>query len=480
MALLTGCAVGPRYHRPAATVTPTFKENQGWSPASPRAIPTDQPWWSIYNDPVLDGLERQVVVNNQTLKEAEAAYRAAQAVVGIDRGTLFPAIEATGSASYNGSGGGGNTGAVRSATGANGAYVPGYTRSTTYSAGAQATWTLDVWGRIRRQVESDVARAQASAADVAGALLSAQVTLAEDYFQMRTAEQEMRMYSTYLQDLESALEITQNQVRAGITTLADVYQAQTQLENTQVANINVQLTRATYEHAIALLLGKAPEQVSLPQGGFATTIPVVPVGLPSDLLQRRPDIAAAERTVASQNALIGVADAAWFPSLTLTGSAGYTSTTLSKLISASTSFWSLGPAIGETLFNGGARYYQTREARANYDQAVASYRQTVLAAFEAVENDLVTLRVLQQSDGLQITALDAARQSEQLNLNQYKAGIVSFTSVITAQTTRLTTEINLLDIQNRQLVASVDLVSQTGGGWNASQLQLADRGVPKN
>jgi NodT family efflux transporter outer membrane factor (OMF) lipoprotein len=345
---------------------------------------------------------------------------------------------------------------------------------------SQASWTLDVWGRIRRQIESDVDRSQASAADVAAALLSAQVSLAEDYFQMRAAEQEMRMYQTYLADLENALKITQNQVRAGITTLADVYQAQTQLENTQVSDINVQLTRATYEHAIATLIGKAPEQLSLAQGSFTTTIPVVPVGLPSELLERRPDVAAAERTMASENALIGVAESAWFPSLTLTGAFGFTGSKFAGLLSSSNAAWSFGPQLAETVFNGGARIGQNREARANYDQAVAAYRQTVLTAFQSVENDLVTLRVLQQSDGLQVTAVGAARLSEDLTLNQYKSGIVSFTSVITAQTTRLASEISLLAIQNQQLVTSVDLVSQVGGGWTASELQLADRGVPKN
>lgn len=476
VALAAGCAVGPNYHRPPAPTTTTYKENQGWVPASPRQIPPDQPWWSIYNDPVLDSLERQVVVNNQTLKEAEAAFRAAQAAVGVDRGSLFPDIEATGSGTYSGDGGG----ALRSAVGGTTGYVPGYTRTTTYSAGAQASWSIDVWGRIRRTVESDVARAQASAADVAAALLSEQVALAEDYFQMRTAEQQRRIYKTYLADLENALEITQNQVRAGITTLADVYQAQTQLENTQVADINVQLTRATYEHAIAALIGKPPAQLSIPEGDLTATVPVIPVGLPSDLLERRPDIAAAERSMASENALIGVADSAWFPSVTLTGSAGYSGNTLGKLISASNALWSFGPSVGETIFNGGARYYQVREAHANYDQAVATYRQTVLSAFQAVENDLVTLRVLEESDGLQISAVGAARLSEELTLNQYKSGIVSFTSVITAQTTRLASEISQLAIQSQRLVASVDLVSQVGGGWNASELQLASRGVPKN
>jgi NodT family efflux transporter outer membrane factor (OMF) lipoprotein len=477
---LSACAVGPNYHRPPARVAPAFKENQGWLPATPRQIPVGQPWWSIYNDPVLDALERQVVVSNQTLKASEAAYRAAQQVVAADRGTLFPDLQVTGSATRTGEAGGvlrANSGTTGTSSTA-GFQPPSYLHQTTINVGAQASWTIDVWGRIRRLIESDTDRAQASAADVAGALLSAQVALAQDYFQLRAAEQERRIYETYLSDLENALEIAQNQVRAGVTTLADVYQAQTQLENTQVADINVELTRATYEHAIATLIGKPPAELSIPQGPFKTTVPVVPVGVPSELLERRPDIAAAERTMAAENALIGVSEAAWFPSLTLTGNAGYTANTLTKLIRSSTSLWSFGPSVAETVFNGGARLAQMRQARANYDQAVANYRETVLSAFQAVENDLVTLRVLERSDGLQVTAVGAARLSEQLTLNQYKAGIVAFTSVITAQTTRLASEISLLALQNQQRVASVDLISQIGGGWNAAELRQRGRGVP--
>ncbi|HEX4025691.1 MAG TPA: efflux transporter outer membrane subunit [Steroidobacteraceae bacterium] len=476
---LAACAVGPTYHRPGVASTPVYKENQGWKPATPREIPANQPWWSIYNDPVLDGLERQVQVSNQTLKASEAAYREALAVVSEERGTLLPSISATGSGTRSGEGAG-VLGAQAGTAGIAGfpAASSGYIHQSTISVEAQASWTLDVWGRIRRQIQADVALAQASAADVAAARLSAQVTLAEDYFQMRTAEQEQRIYQTYLDDLENALRITQNQVRAGITTLADVYAAQTQLENTQVSDINVQLTRATYEHAIAVLIGKPPDELSLSQGALTTTVPVVPVGLPSDLLERRPDIAAAERTVASQNALIGVAESAWFPDLTLTASAGYTASSFSKLFRASNSLWSFGPSVAETLFNGGARLAADRAARAAYDESVADYRQTVLSAFQSVENDLVTLRVLERSDGLQVTAVGAARLSEQLTLNQYTAGIVAYSSVLTAQTTRLASEISLLAIQSSQLVASVDLVSQVGGGWSAGQLDLADRGVP--
>jgi NodT family efflux transporter outer membrane factor (OMF) lipoprotein len=469
---LVGCAVGPNYHRPPAVVTPVYKENQGWVPATPREIPSSQPWWSIYDDPVLDGLERQVVVSNQTLKESLAAYYSAQQQIAIDRGTFFPAVTLSASATKTG----GPAGVSTTSTGA--AVAHSKSTETIYSVGPQATWTLDVWGRIQRTVESDVAKAQASAADVAAALLSAQISLAEDYFQMRAAEQQVRIYNTYIADLENALEIVENQVAAGTDTLADVYAAQTQLETTQVSAINEQLTRATYEHAIAVLTGKAPQQLSIPQGTLSTTIPVVPVGLPSELLQRRPDIAAAERTVASANALIGVAESAWFPSLTLSGAYSFDSTAVAGLLSPNNALWSFGPTIAEDVFNGGATLATTRQARANYDQAVATYRQTVLSAFQSVENDLVTLRVLEESDALNVTAVEAARLSEELYLNQYKAGIVAYSSVITAQTTRLAAEITLLGIQTQQLVTSVDLVSQIGGGWSTQQFKLRERGVP--
>jgi NodT family efflux transporter outer membrane factor (OMF) lipoprotein len=464
--VLSACAVGPNYKRPApaSPIAPAFKENQGWVPANPATIPADQAWWSIYNDPVLDGLERQVVVSNQNLKAAEAAFRSAEQIVNADRGPLFPGIGVSG-------------GVTKERVQAGGQHVT----QTIYQAGAQASWTLDIWGRIRRQVESDVARAQASAATVAAAQLSAQVALAEDYFALRAAEQQQRIYATYLDDLENSLEIAENQVAAGVQTLADVYAAQTQLESTQAADNTVRVTRSNLEHAIAVLTGRTPEEVSVPEGTFVTTIPVVPAGLPSELLERRPDIAASERAVASANALVGVAESAWFPTLTLSGAYNYQTTgAIAKLINASNTFWSFGPSLAENLFAGGTTLAQTREARANYEQAVAQYRQTVLSAFQFVENDLTTLRVLEESNGLQITAVDAAQLSEELTLNQYKAGIIAYTGVITAQTVRLQSELTLLSLQNQQLFASVDLISQLGGGWSANELQRQDRGVPSS
>jgi NodT family efflux transporter outer membrane factor (OMF) lipoprotein len=478
--LLAACAVGPNYHRPAAPVVPAYKEDQGWKPATPGEIQGDKPWWSIYNDPLLDSLEQQVEVSNQTLKADEAAYRSAVEAIGVDRGTLFPSVSVNGGVTRSGSANGVNQAITTSSGTTVTTGIGGNGHRTIYSAGAQASWSLDVWGRIRRLVESDVAKAQASAADVAAARLSAQITLAEDYFQLRAADEQTRLYQTDIDDFKNALTITQNQVKAGITTLADVYAAETQLESTQASAVGVALTRAKFEHAIAVLIGKAPAELGIDVGSFTTVVPVVPAGIPSALLERRPDIAAAERSVASANALIGVAEAAWFPSLTLSGSYGFTSSVLPGLISAHNALWSFGPALAENVFNGGATLAQTREAKANYDQAVATYRQTVLSAFESVEDDLVTLRVLEQQGQLQQSAVKDARLAEGLTLNQYKSGIVVYSSVITAQTTRLMDEINLLSIQSQQLVTSVDLISQLGGGWDAGQLNRADRGVPSH
>jgi len=475
---LAACAVGPNYHRPAAPADSGYKEDQGWKPATPGQIPVDQPWWSIYQDPLLDSLERQVAVSNQTLKADEAAYWSAVAAIGVDRGSLFPSLSVNAGATRSGSASGVNQ-AITTSSGATVTTGAGAnSHRTTYSAGAQASWSIDVWGRIRRLVESDVAKAQASAADVAAARLSAQVLLAQDYFQLRAADQQSEIYQTEIESFNKALTITQNQVKAGITTMADVYAARTQLESTQASAINVQLTRAKFEHAIAVLIGKPPSQLAIDPGSISTQVPVVPAGLPSALLERRPDIAAAERGVTSANALVGVAEAAWFPSLTLTGSYGFSSGVLPGLLKAKNALWSFGPSLAESVFNGGATLNQNREARANYDQAVATYRQTVLSAFQAVEDDLVTLRVLEQQAQLQESAVKDARLSEQLTFNQYKSGVVAFSSVITVQTTRLVDEISLLSIQSQRWVASVDLISQLGGGWDATQLDRADRGVP--
>jgi NodT family efflux transporter outer membrane factor (OMF) lipoprotein len=469
---LSACAVGPNYYRPAAPSAALFKEGQGWTPATPAQI-TNEQWWSIYDDPVLSSLEEQVEVSNQNLKVAVANYYAAREAAGVTRGTFFPSVGIGGSGTRSG-GSGGRNGVV---TGANGIVPSGSGSRTLYDANANASWDLDIWGKIRRELESDVAKAQASAADVAAARLSAQASLAEDYFQLRAAEEELRLLKTSVQDYQVSLQIAQNRVDAGVTTLADVYTARTQLENTVAQENTVELTRAKLEHAIAVLIGRAPAELTLPQGEFTSTVPVVPTGVPSRLLLRRPDVAAAERSVESANAEIGVAEAAWFPSLTLSGSYDYEATALSSLFRASNAVWSFGPSLAENLFDGGATVAQIRENRALYDSAVASYRETVLSAFQQVEDDLATLRFLQTEYTQEQQAVADAEKSETLTLNQYKAGVADYATVLTAQTTRLSSQITALNVQSERLVSSVDLIDALGGGWDSAQLRTRSEGV---
>ena len=470
---LSACAVGPNYHRPAAPPAPAFKEGQGWTPAAPAQI-ANAKWWSIYADPALSALEEQVEVSNQNLKAAVASYYAAREAAGVTRGTLFPSIGLGGSGTRTG--GEGSRGGTLT-TLPSGVLATGSGTRTLYDANGNASWDLDIWGRIRRQLESDVAKAQASAADVAAARLSAQATLAEDYFELRAAEEELRLLKTSVQNYQVSLQIAQNRVNAGVTTLADVYTARTQLENTVAQENTVEVTRAKLEHAIAVLIGKAPADLTLAQGQFASTVPVVPAGVPSQLLLRRPDIAAAERAMESANAQIGVAEGAWFPSLTLSGSFGYESSSLARLIRTSNSVWSFGPALAENLFNGGGTVAQIREERALYDSAVATYRQTVLSAFQQVEDDLATLNFLQTEYTQQQQAVADAEKSETLTLNQYKAGVADYASVLTAQTARLNSQITALNVQSQRLVASVDLVDATGGGWDSAQLRTHNDGI---
>ena len=461
-ASLSACAVGPNYHRPAAPPSPLFKEARGWVPATPAKI-VPAHWWSIYHDPVLSRLERRVAVSNQTLKAAVAAYYAAREAAGVTRGTLFPSINL--GASQTRSGGGAAT-----------QFTFGGAR-TANQAGVAASWDIDLWGRLRRELQSANAQAQASAADVAAAQLSAQAVLAEDYFQLRAAEQQLRYLKLAVKDDKVSLRIAQNRVEAGVTTLADVYSARTTLESTKSQEDTAKLTRANLEHAIAVLMGEAPSQLTLRYGRLAATVPVVPAGVPSRVLLRRPDVAAAERAMASANAQIGVAEAAWFPSLTLSGSYDFDSSMLSSLIRASNAVWSFGPSIAENLFNGGSTLAQTREARAAYDEAVANYRQTVLNAFQQVENDLATLRYLQSEYAEEQQAVQDAKRAEALTLNQYKAGVADYATLLSAQTARLTAEITLVSLQSQRLVASVDLIDAVGGGWSSSQLRRRNDGV---
>ncbi len=456
--LLSACEVGPDYERPPVDVPKVYKEQGDWKPALPQDDINRGPWWAVYKDPALDDLEKQIDISNQNLKAAEAAFRNASAVVAESRAALFPTIslDATGQKT-------GSTG------------HPPAKPHNLYNAAGQASWVPDIWGSIRRTIESDVANAQASAADIASARLSAQAELATDYFDLRAQDELLGLLDATVVELKHSLQITQNQYDSGVADQADVLLAQTQLEGVEAQYINAGVQRAQLEHAIAILIGKSPADFTLAAAPLAYDVPVIPTDLPSTLLERRPDIAAAERQMVSANAQIGVETAAFFPNLTLSASYGYTATALSKLFQASNSLWAFGPAVGETIFDAGAREARVEEARASYDQAVANYRQTVLTGFQQVEDQLAALRILEKQSVMNETVVKDAQRSQELVLNQYKAGIVPYTSVITAQTTALTDEQTELTTREDRFNASVSLIEAVGGGWNATQLPTSDK-----
>ncbi len=448
--ILASCAVGPAYERPKVEVPAAYREAGDWLVAKPAdAVPRGE-WWRVFGDPVLDGLEAQVAVSNQTLKAAEARYRQAAAAVQGARSGLFPTLGAGASAAR--SGGGGGTG----------------TESRRYHVSLDAGWEPDLWGRVRRTVEAGEAAAQASAADVEAARLSLQAELAIDYFQLRAAEREIRLFGDTVQAFEKSYQVTRNRYRAGVAAKADVVQAEAQLRGTQAQAIDLRATRAQLEHAIAVLVGKPPAELSLASAERETAVPPVPPGVPSTLLERRPDVAAAERRVAAANARIGVAEAAYFPSLTLTGSGGVAGGTLAGLFSVSNRVWSLGLGLAGTILDFGARAADVAAARAAYDEAVANYRQTVLTAMQEVEDDLAALHWIEEESKVQQQALTAARESVALTLNQYKAGTVSFLNVVLAQATQLGDERAAVNLRARRLAADVALIRALGGGWAPS------------
>jgi NodT family efflux transporter outer membrane factor (OMF) lipoprotein len=461
---LAACAVGPNYHRPSTPVPQRYKEAEGWKPAEPREPASGTDWWSIYNDATLDGLEKQIDVSNQTLKQSEAAWRESVAVVSEARATLFPTIGVTATGTRSG---GPGAGTANTSAGVAAVAVHPINR---FELTGNATWDLDIWGKIRRTIESDVANAQMSEAELAAARLSAQGTLATDYIELRVADEQKQLLDETVVAYRRSLDITENQYKAGVAAKTDVITAETQLEGAQSQQINVGVTRATLEHAIAVLIGRPPADFSLPPAKLGDTVPVVPTGVPSSLLERRPDVSQAERNMAAMNAQIGVAIAAYFPDLTLNGSYGFASTVVSHLVSAPNNLWSFGGSASDTLLDFGARPAAVRQARAAYDAAVANYRQVSLTAFQQVEDELATLRILEQQFAVQEKATKSANLAVQLTLNQYKAGTVAYTSVITAQTIALTDAETLLTIRQNRLTASVALIQALGGGWNADSL----------
>jgi NodT family efflux transporter outer membrane factor (OMF) lipoprotein len=461
--------VGPDYQRPPPATPPTtsFKETNDsyFRPAIPRDAIDRGKWWSMYDDHALDLLAAQVDVSNQNLKEAEAAYRQAVALIRQSQSALYPTIGYTGSITQNGSrssGGGGVSGS--------GVVTAGGNSTTQYQVGSTLTWEIDVWGRIRRTIESDSAAAQASAADLMNARLSAQSSLVTNYFSLRISDERKRVLEQSVAAFARALEIVTNQFNAGTVSQLDVAQAQAQLDQTRAQLVAEGINRAQFEHAIAAQMGRTPAEVSISAEPAPRDVPTIDAGIPSALLERRPDIAAAERQMASANAQIGVAVAAYYPDITLNASINFATTVLSNLLSIANAVWSFGPQLAGTAIDGGSRAAQVESARANYDKTVATYRQTVITAFQQVEDALVQQRILEQQENVQRTALAAARNAERLAFNQYRAGTVPYTTVITTQTTALNNELTLLGIRQSRLIASATLVTALGGGWHDVEL----------
>lgn len=456
LALLLGaCAAGPDYVRPPAAVPAGYRAMAGWTIATPQDGVPRGAWWTVFGDPVLDDLQQRIETGSPTLAAAEARYRQARALAQGARASLFPLVTA-------------DLGAGRAQPARTGTVSRGPT--STYTTGADALWEPDVWGRVRRLVEANVATAQATAADLEAVRLALHAELALNYFQLRAVEAQQQLYADTVRAFETSLRLTENRYAAGVVARADVVQALTQLKTTQAQALELGVQRAQLEHAIAVLVGMAPAALSLPPALLVRRVPVTPPGLPSTLLERRPDVAGAERRIAAANARIGVAQAAFFPALTLSAGAGFQSTQFAGWLDAPARVWSLGATLAQTVFDAGARSAVSAQAVAAYDAEVADYRQTVLTALREVEDHLVALRILEDAAAVQNDAVGAARLAVELALNQYRAGTVSYLNVVTAQATALTNERAAVDLHNRRLAAAVLLVRALGGGWTAAAL----------
>ena len=464
--LLSACTSGPPPTRPGVEIPAAYKESDGWKQAEPNDAEIRGAWWQAYADPLLDALMTQVSVSNQTLAQAEARYRQARALVQSARAGYYPTVGAS------------LTSTRSSARGRGSQSAPGVTDNSTAGSGAitsntlglDARWEIDLWGRVQRTVEAQYAGALASAGDLEASRLSVQAQLAQSYFLLRSVDTQKQLLARTLADYQRSAQLTQNQYNAGIIAKSNLILAQTQLKTTQAQALDLGVQRAQLEHAIAVLIGRTPSGFSISPGNLAVTVPVIPVALPSHLLERRPDIAAAERRVESANAQIGIARTAYFPQLSLSASGGAQSSTLADLLSLPNRFWSFGPALTASLFDGGARRAQVEQATAAYDGTVAAYRQTVLTGFQEVEDSLAALRILEAESLVQEEALQLSRRSVELANNQYRAGIVSYLNVIQVQATALSNERAALEILNRRLAASVQLVKALGGGWGIAAL----------
>lgn len=452
--------MGPNYVRPAAGVPADYKENSNFKVAEPSDAIARGKWWEIYQDAQLNSLEEQIAVSNFSLKAAQARFDQARAAVRVSRSALYPTA----------------TGSLSIARVSPSSHRPLVTSSTTTSAyndfsiPVDASYEADVWGRVRRTIEASRSEAQATAADYANVDLSLQAELALDYFAMRGLDAQKQLLDSTVVSYQKALDLTQSRYRGGLASAVDVAQAQTQLETTRAEAIDVEVQRAQFEHAIAVLVGKPPAQFELSPLPLTAPPPAVPPGLPSELLQRRPDISAAERRIQEANANIGVARAAYFPNVTLSAAGGFESTSIGTLLQGPSGLWSLAGQAAEVLFDGGLRRGTTEEAKAAYQQSADNYRQTILGAFEEVEDNLAALRILEQESQTQSGAVAAAEHSVSLSITRYRGGVTNYLEVTTAQTVALADEVTAVNLLSRRLSASVLLVKAIGGGWDTSKL----------
>ena len=464
---LTACSIGPKYQRPTALVPDAykeappanFKELEGWKVARPNDDIARGPWWTIFEDPQLNALEEQVDVSNQTLAVAEAQLRSARAAITIARAALFPTV--TAGASISG---------ARQSLNRPGASNPSSATRADYLLPVDVPYEIDVWGRIRHNVEANIATAQATAADLETVRLSIHTELAFDYFILHGLDAQRQLLDLTVAAFEKALELTSNRYNQGVASRLEVLQALTQLENTRALAIDLGVQRTQFEHAIAILLGKPPAEFSIPPAPIGIQPPAIPVGLPSELLERRPDIASAERRVAAANEQIGIAQAAFYPTVTLRSTIGLESSSLTNLFSWPSAFWSFGASLLQTVFDAGRRKAVTAQAQAAYDATVATYRQTVLTAFQGVEDNLATLRILEEEAGQQEKVVQAAEAALTLAINRYKGGITTYLEVVVAQSVALNAEQTALALSTRRMTASVQLVKALGGGWGAAPM----------
>ncbi len=459
---LAGCTVGPDYVRPQAAKPEEFKELKGWKQAQPLDNVLPDKWWEIFKDAQLNGLEEQVNIANQSIAQAEAQYRQAQSLVQSAAAAYFPMATTTATVNH-----------FRAASGQSVA-VSGV--KYLFGGVVSAAWAPDLWGGVRRQVEASEAGAQASAGALQALRLTTQTTLAQSYFQLRLLDAQTKLLNDTIATYDKTIKITQNRYAAGIAAKSEIVQAETQLESARAQAINLGVQRAQLEHAIAVLIGKPPSELSIMIAPFNTHLPSIPVSLPSQLLERRPDIAAAERSAASANAQIGVAKAAYFPNLNLAASDGQQATLLSNVLTQGARYWALGPAaLALPLFDGGSRAAKMQQSIDNYDASAAAYRLAVLTGFQQVEDNLAALRILEEEAQVQNKAVEAAHRAVELTTNQYKAGIVSYLNVMVSQTAVLANEKTAVDLQGQRLNASVLLAQALGGGWNLSKLPTKDQ-----